>query len=671
MARHRSLKSKQTGNQGKEIGATPVKSVTALSPVLLVLTGLVAYSNSFAGVFLLDDYDHILTNERIRQFLPLSNLLSTTRPLVTLSLAFNYWIDNPTVPHKLNPEGFHIFNLLIHLLAALTLFGLVRRTLQLPSLSASCKQSAHGLALSVALLWMVHPIQTQSVTYIIQRGESMMGFFFLLTLYCLNRSAKSSKSVIWGIAAVVACASGMASKAVMVTAPVLAILYDRLFLSDTFRQVLRQRWLLHLGIAATWVIPFLVGTVQGVLDSTPRDSVSVGFGYTTVSPLAYLSAQPGVLLHYLRLALWPAGQCLDYQWEIPRATSEMLWPAIPIFLLIAASIVAIRRRPGFAFLGAWFFLILAPTSSFIPIKDLAFEHRMYLPLAAVITAIILLVHRVLLRWIDHDFLRRVISTGLLAVAVVALGFATHRRNQDYRSEIAMWTDVTTKRPKNARAHVNLGICLSRNNRLNEALSAYHKAVKLDPESWRAHTNLGKVLAKKGRYAEAVSSYQSAITLGANNIDIRHSLAVALAETGRMKEAMERYREVLSIDPSHPHARYNLAMILAQTKRQNEAVEQFRLHLKAHAEDVTAHLNLATTLLQLNQLDAAVTGYREAVRLNPRDATVHYYLGVALEKQRKYEEAIQSYRSALAIKPDYEPARRALRAVLEKQRAGSP
>ncbi|MCG8405708.1 MAG: tetratricopeptide repeat protein [Phycisphaerales bacterium] len=639
----------------------PRPFVTLLYGGLLIFAGLVAYGNSFSGIFLFDDYGHIVTNERIRQLSPLSNLLTTTRPLVTLSLALNYWLDDPRVPSELNPTGFHVANLLIHLLAALTLFGLIRRTLKLPSLPSSCRQRADGLALSIALLWTVHPLTTQSVTYIIQRGESMMGLFYLLTIYCLNRHASSKQTLGWNIAAVTACACGMTSKAVMVTAPIMAVLYDRIFLSDSFGQALRRRWPLYLGLAATWLIPFLTGTAQGVLDGTPRDSVSVGFGYQAVSPWAYLSAQPGVLAHYVRLSLWPMGQCLDYNWQVPQSVRPVLLPAILIVILMLASLAATRRQSALAFPGIWFFLILAPTSSIIPIKDLAFEHRMYLPLAAVITTGVLFIHGLIARMNS-----RWISLGVLTVIAAALMLATYRRNRVYHSEIAMWTDVTTKRPGNARAYDSLGVSLSRAGRLNEALSAYRQAVRLDPESPRAHANLGKALAQKELYEQAIPYYEKAVALGSTGTNLRYSLALAHAAVGRTEDAIDGYRQVLSSKPDHPFAGLGLGVALDQANRPEEAADQLRTHLGFHFGDVAARLKLASVLVRLNKLDAAVTEYRTVLNSNPRHLRAHYDLGVALQGLGQHERAIEAYRSALAVEPNYEPARQALEAILRKE-----
>ena len=167
--------------------------------------------------------------------------------------------------------GYHVVNLAIHILGALVLYGVVRRTLLCASLRQRYGDEARWLALAVALIWVVHPLQTESVTYLIQRTESLMGLFFLLTLYCVIRGSTSSGRRGWYAAAVVCCALGMGSKEVMVVAPLTVLLYDRAFLSGSFREALRARAALYAGLFGCWLV--LVGLV-----ASTSHSLTAGFG---------------------------------------------------------------------------------------------------------------------------------------------------------------------------------------------------------------------------------------------------------------------------------------------------------------------------------------------------------------------------------------------------------
>jgi len=556
--------------------------------VPVILAGLVVYVTSFDGVFLFDDAVHILQNERIHGLWPLQEVLSGRRPVVDLTLAFNFALGGVKV------EGYHAVNLAVHVIAALTLYGIIRRTLLRKRFRDRFGRASSHLALTVAVIWAVHPLQTQSVTYVIQRAESLMGLFYLLTLYCVIRGADSSRHIKWYAAAIVFCALGMGSKAVMVTAPVMVLLYDRVFLSESSVETFRRRWGLYLCLAATWCVLWVCGLAQGVL-STSRKVATVGFSFKDITPPEYALTQFGVLVKYLNLSFWPYPLCLDYAWPVARTVGVVVVPAIIIVALFVAVVWALIRGRWWGFVGAWFFVILAPTSSFIPIKDTFFEHRMYLPLAAVVASAVFgsnVALRLLIERLESSRLRsKYITAGLVLLAVALLGYGTVRRNGDYRTAVSMWRDIAVRRPESERAHVNLGTVLLADRRIDEAVIAYRRAVLLSPDDARARCNLG----------------------------------VALTKQDRLDEAMDTFRQALKIEPRMADAHYNLGL----------------------------------ALIKEGSLQEAARSFREAVRLTPRDADAHYDLGRVLVGLGRLDEALTEFQQTLAIIPDHSGARRAL------------
>ena len=505
-----------------------------LARVLIVGAVLVAYANSLAVPFILDDLGSILRNVHIRHLWPLwETIHGTSRPVVHLSLALNYALDG------YNVAGYHAFNLAVHMLAALTLFGIVRRTLD-----PRHGTSAPWLALITALVWALHPLQTQSVTYVIQRAESLMGLFYLLTLYCFIRGVRDHR---WYAAAVACCALGMACKPIMVTAPLIVLLYDRVFVAKSVTQALRQRCWLYLGLAATWVL------LAWLLAIGPREwEGSAGPGQVSFSTWEYLKTQPGVILHYLRLMLYPSPLCLDYAWPVVRAASEIVPAALVIAAMVAATPWAWMRKPWLGFLGAWFFLILAPSSSAIPLADLAFEHRVYLPLAAVAALLVIG---------GHELSRRValpVKLGVAALIVLGLGWGTIHRNHDYRSELSIWSDTVAKRPNNWRAQADLGVALERDGRTTEAIARYQEAIRLKPDYAIAHSNLGVALATQGHIEEAIAQFDEALRLNPASASALYNLGLALAKRGQPARATACYRRALRVDPSFVLARTALA-----------------------------------------------------------------------------------------------------------------
>lgn len=619
-----------------------------LLPLLVVAAGVVVYLNSFSGTFLFDDTYHIVKSAKIRSLWPPWALMATRRPVVTFTLAVNYALGG------LEVWGYHAVNLAAHIFAALTLFGVVRRTLRGERFAGFCGPSAPWIALAVALIWVVHPLQTQSVTYIIQRGESFMGLFYLLTLYCFIRGLESESRRRWYAAAIVACALGMGSKAVMVTAPFALLLYDGVFVSRSPLQALRLRWGLYLGLAATWAILAANGVAKGVLNPPPTAPAAVGFGFKGITPSEYLMTQAGVILHYLRLSIWPHPLCLDPGWPVARTIAAILPPALVVGSLLAGAVWALYRRSWLGFVGAWFFLILAPTSSFIPIKDLVYEHRMYLSLAAVVVLAVIGGHLLLRQLVVRGSLsgsgRRLVAAGLTLTVTTVLGYGTIRRNQDYHSRIAMWSDLVAKRPNNARAYANLGLALLDEGQIDQAITACRQALQIDPEHRPAHLNLGLALVKRGGIDEAIECFRTALRLNPNSVKAYYNLGRALVDRGEIGEGIKAYREVLRRKPFFAEAHHNLGNALLRQGKIDDAIEAFRMARQSDPTFLGAYYNLGHALADRGNIDEAIQVYRDAVQVNPAFAEAHYNLGLLLQSQGKIGEAITAYRNALRIRP---------------------
>jgi tetratricopeptide (TPR) repeat protein len=553
---------------------------------LIAGAGALAYANSFAGPFLFDDPDAITRNPSIQPGWTLAGVLqgpmgnsASGRPLLNLSLALNQAVSGAQV------WSYHALNLLIHLAAALVLFGLVRRTLQRIGWAG-----AQGAALAAALLWTLHPVQTESVTYVIQRAESLMGLCYLLTLYGLARYAGEGGKA-WAGLCLAACFLGMAAKEVMVTAPFIVLLYDRAFFAGSFREAWRRRAGLYLGLAASWlVLLFLLVRMGGSRAGT------IGFG-VAVPWWRYALTQFPAVAHYLRLSVWPYPLVLDYGAAWVRSPGEVL-PFVPVVAaLVAGTLYALVRFPRAGFLGCWFLVILAPTSSVIPgIRQTIAEHRMYLPLAAVLVALVLAVQR-LLAW---AWPRRAGPAGfaLCMMAAAAAGAATFARNRDYRSSLTIWTDTVRRRPDNAYAHYNLGFALADAGRFPEAVREDRTAVQLDPTLAEGHEALGLALAGNGQLDEGVAEDERALQLQPAYPEGEFNLANALAQKGDLPGAIGHFQRALALRPDFPPACLNLGNALLQSGRTQEAVRQYRAALRLQPGYADAQNNLAVALRAL-------------------------------------------------------------------------
>ena len=577
----------------------PHRPTIAWAAGVIALLILAAYGNSFSGALVYDDRASITENESIRHLWPLGPVLSPPaeagtggRPFANLTFALSYALSG------LQPWGHHLLNILTHTLAALTLFGVVRRTLLQPALRTRFGPDALPLAAAVAALWAVHPLGTQVVTYLSQRTESLMALCYLLTLYGFIRGT-TARPHLWHPLAVAACLLGVLSKEVIATAPLLVLLYDRTFVAGSFAGALRARWKLYAALAATWLpLAFLL---IGVGDR--------GVGYGLGLPwFDYALTECRAVLLYLKLGLWPYPLIFDRGVDLVATTAAAAPFALTLAALLGATLWALRRRPALGFAGAWFFLILAPTSSVVPvIQQPVAENRPYLPLAALVSLGVLALHA---RTGRRATL--LVCTAVTAVCVVA----TARRNRDFASEISLWSDTVEKMPRNARAHYNLGVPLDLAGRRPEAIARYESAIAIDPTYASAYANLGNALTEQGRPADAIPSLASAVRLQPTHANAHYNYGNALLHTARPGDAVGRYQASLRLDPLQPKARNNLGIALLQTNRALEAVTEFERAVALKPDFADPRNNLAVALAQLGRLPEAIAACEAALQINP-------------------------------------------------------
>src|SRR6185295_14223299 len=262
-------------------------------------------------------------------------------------------------------------------------------TLSCPRLERRYAADARALATIVALIWLIHPLQTQSVTYIYQRLESLMTLFYLATLYAFVRGTRSPQPLAWYALSVICSALGMATKEVMVTAPLAVLWYDRVFVAADWKELFRRRWFYYFLLAGTWLVLGLVMFMNSARYG--RDGV---LDVSGISPLGYGLNQPPAILHYLRLAFFPYGLCLEYREKLSHDPWQLGPPLVVLLVMLASTLWAMVRWPALGLAAGMFFLVLAPKSSIAPLRDLVYEHRMYLPLASVILLTVLTAHAI-------------------------------------------------------------------------------------------------------------------------------------------------------------------------------------------------------------------------------------------------------------------------------------
>jgi protein O-mannosyl-transferase len=585
---------------------------TWVGACLIVLVGAATYANSLSGRMLLDDQSAIVQNPQIRRLWPLTEALAAprnneleSRPLVNLSFAINYAIG------ELSVRGYHLVNVSLHIASALLLFGIVRRTLAAGALQARFAAGSNGIALASALIWMVHPLQTEPVDYLTQRTELLMGLFYLLTLYCAIRAARAGAPERWHAAAIIACLLGMGCKESMVTAPVMVALYDRLFVFDSLRDAWRSRKTLYAGFALAWL-----ALAALLLTSHPA---TVGFDSGT-SAWPYLLNQSLMIVRYLRLAVWPFGLVIDY--GLPRALvlSDVMPQAVLVVALLALTGIALVRQPALGFLGAWFFVTLAPASSIVPIvTEVGAERRMYLPLAGLAVLAVMGARHVLAKAGGRRAAPIAVAAASLVVAALAL--VTMQRNREYDNPIAL-VQASIERWPQGRAHFNLAFYLREAGRPDEAMAHLRAAV---PDYPPAQFEVGSDLYDHGRFDEAIAqlrAFVGRLGQGPRSTNRRsmaaNLIALSLARQGRLPQAVQELQTALQLDPDNAALHGNLALILQQQKNFDGARQHYEAYLARQQGNAFVLTNLGIALQELGRVDEAEARFRQALALDPND-----------------------------------------------------
>jgi protein O-mannosyl-transferase len=597
--------------QRKARPAPPVPRRRAWWPHLLIAASIaLVYANSLRGPLVFDDRATIIDNDTIedlgtiRVLQPPNETSVAGRPVANLSFAINYAFGGRNV------IGYHAVNIAIHLLCALAIFGIARRLVPPEA------------ALAMALLWGLHPLASEAVDYLTQRTESLMALCYLTTLYCAVRAAeRPERAVRWNIAAVAACALGMGTKETMVTAPLAVVLFDRVYLFPSFTDALRRRAVLYAGLAATWLL------LAAAIWHSPR-GLSAGFGAYDANVATYLLNQAVMIVRYLRLAVWPSALVLYYGWPLPLTVRDVVPQLFAVAALIACAAWALWRFPRVGFLGVFFFLALAPTSSIVPIAtEVGAERRMYLPLVAIVALAVIGVRR----FVPAPRVRQ----AALAVVAVALGAVTAARNAEYRSSLRL-AEATADRWPSPAADSMFGVELAAAGRLPEAETRLRAAAAAGYPPARYY--LGTVLVAEHRPAEAVDPLRSFIESQPPELEqvrlARTELAIAYRDDGRDADAAAAYRAVLKATPGDTEAMVQLSQILLKHERFAEAIPVLQQLTVQQPGNAWGFGGLGIALASAGRIDAAIDAFRHQVDLDPGNEHARQNLARAVSMRGK-------------------------------------
>jgi tetratricopeptide (TPR) repeat protein len=646
---------------GADPGSASVNSASRrdalLGSVLIALATLLAYSNAFNASFHFDDHHVIVENEALRSIRSLWPP-SGNRWVGYLSFALNYQLGGLSV------FGYHLVNLIIHVVNGILVSWLTTLILQTPALrSANWRPlTRRYLPLTTGLLFALHPVATQAVTYVAQRFTSLATLFCLssIALYVAARlspwpSERASARVLWQYGlAIVAAVAAMRTKEISFTLPFVVVGFELVLFGQ------RRRLLPVTPIAATALLVIWgVGRDHRQIADVLGDATRFAAETSLIPRSVYLVTQTRVVVRYLQLLFLPIGQNLDYEfplsgsvWDVRVLLAVSVLIAVWVFVILLFQFARRANRPEgtLVFLGtAWFFVTLSVESSIIPIVDVINEHRMYLPAVggAIVlgTALLSAVERV---WpLGQPALR--VAAALLVYAG-PLGVATYARNRVWKDEVTLWSDVVSKSPNLPRAHNNLAEALLRIGDSSGAVREAREAIRLSPRFAQAHGLLAEAFFAQGRIADGIPEARESLRLDPTLAIPHVDLGDVYASIGRYGDAVREYQDAIRVDPRLARAHINLGVAYERLMLPDEATREYRETLRLEPGNALAHYFIGNVLYQGNHLDDAIREYREAIRLDPGFANARCDLGHIYFQRGQFAEAVNEHREAIRVAP---------------------
>jgi tetratricopeptide (TPR) repeat protein len=646
--------------------------------ILIVILGLIAYSNTFHVPFHFDDKPFVVKNpiiKDLRFFAEPSKAkdfkgrfeynVYKRRYIGYLTFALNYKI------HGLNVPGYHIINVFIHVCTALLVYLLVHLTFQTPFLLTSkLRDYSQQIALFAALLFAGHPLQTQAVTYIWQRVSSLSTLFYVLSLVAYVKwrlkwydkpvseppGFFNMKSVSLYLISIISAIFAMKTKETAFMLPVMVTLYEFIF----FQGKTRKRVLYLTPLLLTMlIIPLTLINIDTPLGDLIGDISDKTKGYTTLSREAYLLTSFRVMVTYIRLLFLPINQNLDY--DYPTYSSffniEVVISFLFLLLIFGTGVFLLHRYRHNAvhirlisFGIFWFFINLLLESSIIPLNNVIFEHRMYLPsigaLIAITTSLFWGIETLKDKW--KNIKRFVIV--LLVLILVLLTETTYVRNRVWGDEITLWQDVVKKSPKNQRGHHNLGNAYMSLGFIDKAIYQYRTALQIQPNYAKVHNNLGTAYEKKGLTDKAIRQYKIALKLKTDFKDARYNLGLAYGVKGLIDKAIKEFIHALELDPYDADIYFAMGIAYKYQGYIDKAIEQYQIALRVKPDFKDAHKNIGFAYFKKGNIEKAIYHLESAIKLDPNDSKAHINLGIVYKSKGLTDKANEHFRIARQLNP---------------------
>ena len=584
------------------------KNIAAL--ILICAVGIIAYSNTLQSGFHLDDNYSITANISIIKLDRLKTIWNfwPTRFVTYLSVALNYNFG------KLDVVGYHLFNIAIHLTASILAWWLTLITLSTPRMKDEpIARHANLIAFFAGLVFVSHPVQTQAVTYIIQRATSMSSVFYLssLCLYARSRLSQSPAASAWCYAgSLAATVLAMFTKEMALTIPLAIFLYEFFFIKNGKK----PDWKRILPFIATFFIIPVTMIAAKTVDFVHLRRIPETF--PNISPGHYLLTQFRVLVTYLRLIILPFNQNIDYDYPARRSLFEP--STLASFLLLTAIIIAaIRMRKKYiliSFSVLWFFLALLPESSIIPIRDVIFEHRLYLPMFGFALFLVSALYYLL----GHKNIK--LMAGILIAVTIFYAALAYNRNFVWKDELTLWTDALKKSPNKVRPYLQLATIYQDSGDLDRAIAYCDQAIRYGPNDERGYNNRGNAYARKGEHDKAIADFT----------------------------------KVMQINQGYIFAYTNRGLSYQALGDIDRAIGDFSSSVKLYPLYAEGFFNRGTAYAIKGDVDNAIADFNKAIELNPNHGMAYHNRAVANYMKKEYGKAWEDVYKARSLGFDTNP-----------------
>ncbi len=611
---------------------------------------LLGYGQTLNYAFHFDDLKTFVENPHLHikdlSWDHLSAILHTNRPVANLTYALNFYFD------RLETRGYHLVNILIHFMTAVIVYFIFLKTLSLPGSGEPFEAVGayrDKISLLAALLWAAHPVQTQAVTYVVQRMASLAALFYLLSLlaYIHGRLSHGRRSWGWFWVSGLSALLAFGTKENTLTLPFVIGLYDLFLISRLKFQFSRQQTLLLLGLSIGLLFGFswiyrMYGESAGL-----SSMLLANYGTDEMDSWPRVMTEWRVMILYLALLVfpYPGRMSLDYDFPMSRSLFDPITTFLSLLVilgLLGFSLFKAKKYPLLAFSILWFFINLAIESTFIKL-DLVFEHRLYLPS---VMFFLFFAAGIYFAALKFKVKREKAVLTVSVVLVVVLLFMTHERNKVWRTSVTLWSDVASKAPNKSRVINNLGKAYLEEEQWEKAKLNFAEAIRLNPKNQEALNNLGNAYQRDANYDLAIKYYRAVLDLNPNNPLGHNDLGVAYQALGKGNQALEEFREAIKLDPYYTDARNNLGNIYLLSHQLDLAAVEYQKTIDLNPKHPMAHTNLGILYQQQGKLKEALAEFSMGLSLNPRSAIAQFNYAFLLESTGQKQEAIAHYEEAV-------------------------